>query len=153
MVYRSFPIYDHPHQKLYKAIAGVGAFENNQLMQSPSPIDLKDAIISFKPQVLNNKTLQTLFQASFDFRTIGSCGLDSIRVIKGQFGAHFNTNPKPWDISAQFLFARELHLKMTHINGGPLDFSLGGPFIISNPSCYEDVLNILNSDDNYSKNE
>ena len=25
-------IYDYPHQRLYRAIAGVGAYENNQLM-------------------------------------------------------------------------------------------------------------------------
>lgn len=41
-------------------------------------------------------------------RNIGSCGLDSVRVIKGQFGAHINTNPKPWDIAAQFLFAKRI---------------------------------------------
>ena len=43
-----------------------------------------------------------MYQSSFSVRYIGACGLDSVRVIKGQFGAHFNTNPKPWDIAAQF---------------------------------------------------
>ena len=56
--------------------------------------------------MLKEETVQSLFQSAFDFRSIGSCGLDSIRVIKGQFGAHINTNPKPWDISAQFLCKR-----------------------------------------------
>lgn len=72
-------------------------------MTMPKRIGLREAIISFKPQVLKEETVQSLFQSAFDFRSIGSCGLDSIRVIKGQFGAHINTNPKPWDISAQFL--------------------------------------------------
>ena len=114
-------------------------------------IGLRDAIISFKPQVLKEETIQSLFQSAFDFRIIGSCGLDSIRVIKGQFGAHINTNPKPWDISAQFLFARELGLIMTQINGEPLDFSTAGPFIISNPGCYDDMIRILNEGEAYSK--
>lgn len=144
-------IYDYPHQKLYRAIAGVGAYENNQLMTLPKRIVLRDAIISFKPQVLKEDTIQSLFQSAFDFRIIGSCGLDSIRVIKGQFGAHINTNPKPWDISAQFLFARELGLIMTKINGEPLDFSTAGPFIISNPGCYDDMIRILNEGESYSK--
>ena len=74
-------------------------------------------------------------------RNIGSCGLDSVRVIKGQFGAHINTNPKPWDIAAQFLFAKELNLKMTQLNGEPLDFAKSGPFIISNHGCYKRYTN------------
>ncbi len=144
-------IYDYPHQRLYRAIAGIGAYENNQLMTMPKRIGLREAIISFKPQVLKEETVQSLFQSAFDFRSIGSCGLDSIRVIKGQFGAHINTNPKPWDISAQFLFARELGLIMTQINGEPLDFSKAGPFIISNPGCYDDMIRILNEGGGYSK--
>ena len=144
-------IYDYPHQRLYRAIAGIGAYENNQLMTMPKRIGLREAIISFKPQVLKEETVQSLFQSAFDFRSIGSCGLDSIRVIKGQFGAHINTNPKPWDISAQFLFVRELGLIMTQINGEPLDFSKAGPFIISNPGCYDDMIRILNEGRGYSK--
>ena len=54
---------------------------------------------------MNEKLSKALYQSSFSVRYIGACGLDSVRVIKGQFGAHFNTNPKPWDIAAQFLFA------------------------------------------------
>lgn len=51
---------------------------------------------------INDDTSKALYDASFSVRNIGSCGLDSVRVIKGQFGAHINTNPKPWDIAAQF---------------------------------------------------
>ena len=63
-------------------------------------------------------------------RYIGACGLDSVRVIKGQFGAHFNTNPKPWDIAAQFLFARELGLVMTQMDGQHLDFAKVAPLLL-----------------------
>ena len=62
-----------------------------------------------------------------------------------------NTNPKPWDIAAQFLFAQELNLKMTSLDGGKVDFGKGGPFIISNPGCHQDVLDILNSGKGYQK--
>ena len=62
-----------------------------------------------------------------------------------------NTNPKPWDIAAQFLFAQELNLIMTSLDGGKVDFGKGGPFIISNPGCHQDVLDILNSGKGYQK--
>lgn len=144
-------IYDYPHGKLYKAIAGKGAYENGQPIPKPAAQSIEDAILSFNPHVLNDRTISALFQTSFSYRIIGSCGLDSIRVIKGQFGAHMNTNPKPWDIAAQFLFAKELNLKMTSLDGGEVDFGKGGPFIISNPACHQDVLDILNSGNGYQK--
>ena len=78
-------------------------------------------------------------------RNIGSCGLDSVRVIKDL--VHINTNPKPWDIAAQFLFAKELNLKMTQLNGEPLDFAKWP--IISNHGCYKDILTIINRNGGY----
>lgn len=144
-------IYDYPHQTLYKAITGVGAFANNQPIPEQPDIDIKDAILSFNAQVMNRETVHDLFQASFSYRIIGACGLDSMRVIKGQFGAHINTNPKPWDIAAQFLFAKELNLKMTSLNDEEIDIITASPFIISNPGCHQDVLNILNANGGYAK--
>lgn len=144
-------IYDYPHDKLYKAIAGEGAYVNGEPMTSPSHLSLNDAIISFGSQYMNEQTVKELYNAAFGVRNIGSCGLDSVRVIKGQFGAHINTNPKPWDIAAQFLFAKELNLVMTQLDGQPLDYATSGPFIISNPGCYNDMITILNRDGGYHK--
>lgn len=144
-------IYDYPHRKLYKAIKGYGAYVNGEPILEPEPIDLQEAIISFNSLVINNETIHDLQDGSFGYRCIGSCGLDSIRVIKGQFGAHINTNPKPWDIAAQFLFSSELGLKMTTLDNTALDFAKAGPFIISNPACHEAVLAILNSGKGYKK--
>lgn len=144
-------IYDYPHGKLYKAIAGEGAYVNQSPLLPPPTLSIADAILSFNPHVLNDETIKDLFQSSFSYRIIGSCGLDSIRVIKGQFGAHINTNPKPWEIAAQFLFAKELGLKMTGLDGGEVDFGQGGPFIISNPGCHKEVLEIMNKGRGYQK--
>ena len=144
-------IYDYPHGKLYKAIKGQGAYMNDNLLQQPEAIQLKDAIISFNTLVMNDETIHELNDASFGYRFIGSCGLDSVRVILGQFGAHVNTNPKPWDIAAQFLFAEELGLKMTTLNNTTLDFAKAGPFIISNKACHKEMLTILNSGSGYQK--
>ncbi|KAB2161017.1 inositol monophosphatase, partial [Staphylococcus aureus] len=62
-----------------------------------------------------------------------------------------NTNPKPWDIAAQFLFAELLNLKMTTLDGKAIDHLKGAPFIISNKACHETVLKILNANGGYQK--
>ena len=85
--------------------------------------------------------IQALYDASFSVRNIGSCGLDSVRVIKGQFGAHINTNPKPWDIA---IICERIKFENDSLNGEPLDFAKSGPFIISNHGCYKDILTIIN---------
>lgn len=144
-------IYDYPHDKLYKAIAGEGAYLNHHPLTAPPSLQLNDAIISFGSQYINEDISKALYDSSFSVRHIGSCGLDSIRVIKGQFGAHINTNPKPWDIAAQFLFAQELNLEMTQLDGQPLDYATSGPFIISNKGCYQEILNIIKSHGGYHK--
>ena len=51
----------------------------------PNELKLQDAIISFGTQYINDDTSKALYDASFSVRNIGSCGLDSVRVIKGQF--------------------------------------------------------------------
>ncbi|HBC7284949.1 TPA: inositol monophosphatase [Staphylococcus aureus] len=144
-------VYDYPHKKLYKAIRGEGAFCNGIKMKEPPSLKLEDAIISVNAQVMNLDTVQDLFDASFSYRLVGACGLDSMRVAKGQFGAHINTNPKPWDIAAQFLFAELLNLKMTTLDGKAIDHLKGAPFIISNKACHETVLKILNANGGYQK--
>ncbi len=146
-------IYDYPHHTLYKAIKGEGAFENEVRMPKVAPLHINDAILSYNLYVINEQTQADLKNAAFSYRLIGSCGLDSLRVMKGQFGAHINTNAKPWDISAQFLFSEELGLKMTNLKNETIDFALGGPFIISNPGCHEAVLEILNRDGGYEVNK
>lgn len=55
-------------------------------MEEPPSLKLEDAIISFNAQVMNLDTVQDLFDASFSYRLVGACGLDSMRVAKGQFG-------------------------------------------------------------------
>ena len=86
MEHHNFHIYDYPHGKLYKAIAGEGAYVNQSPLLPPPTLSIADAILSFNPHVLNDETIKDLFQSSFSYRIIGSCGLDSIRVIKGNLG-------------------------------------------------------------------
>ncbi len=51
-------------------------------MEEPPSLKLEDAIISFNAQVVNLDTVQDLFDASFSYRLVGACGLDSVGVGK-----------------------------------------------------------------------
>ncbi|MCS4486046.1 inositol monophosphatase family protein [Staphylococcus americanisciuri] len=144
-------IYDYPRQKLFQAVKGKGVYLNGVHLPSPPTMPLEDSLISFNNKVLNDVTMHDLLDASFGYRLIGACGLDSAKVFTGQFGVHIHTNAKPWDIGAQFLFAEMLGLKMTDFHEQPIDFIYGGPFIISNPGCYEETLRILLQKGGYQK--
>lgn len=139
-------IYDHARENLYSAISNFGVYLNDIKLDTPPSTQLKDAIVSFDAHYVDESIANKLRHASFSNRYVGSCGLDSIRVIKGQFGAHINTNPKPWDIAAQHLFAKELGLKMTQLNGEALNIDNKGPFIISNPGCYDEIVSIFKNE-------
>lgn len=142
---------DFPRQKRFKAIKGEGVYLNDERLSPPPERPLKDSFISFNNKVLNDETMHDLLDASFGYRLIGACGLDSAKVFTGQFGVHIHTNAKPWDIGAQFLFADMLGLKMTNFQQEPIDFIKGGPFIISNKGCYEEMLEILLQKGGYQK--
>ena len=54
--------------KLYKAIAGEGAFVNGQQLMPPNELKLQDAIISFGTQYINDDTSKALYDASFSVK-------------------------------------------------------------------------------------
>ena len=40
---------------------------------------------------------------------------------------------------------------MTTLDNKPLDYATAGPFIISNPGCHKEMLDVLNSGAGYKK--
>ena len=57
-------------------------------MKEPPSLKLEDAIISFNAQVMNLDTVQDLFDASFSYRLVGACGLDSMSGKRSIWGTY-----------------------------------------------------------------
>ena len=49
---------------IYKAIEGKGAFMNNVKLESPEVLSLKDTIVSFGSEYVNEKLSKALYQSS-----------------------------------------------------------------------------------------
>ena len=52
---------------------------NNVKLESPEVLSLKDTIVSFGSEYVNEKLSKALYQSSFSVRYIGACGLDSVQ--------------------------------------------------------------------------
>jgi myo-inositol-1(or 4)-monophosphatase len=137
-------IYDVMNNDLYHAMENEGAYVNHTRLLTPPPTSLQDGLIS--TDVRNwyrQHCFDDLVNKAFDIRSIGCGGLDSIQVFQGKFAAFINTKSGPWDLAAQLIFAKELGLKMTKFDGTPVDYLVGGDYILANPVCHEEILNIM----------
>jgi myo-inositol-1(or 4)-monophosphatase len=139
-------IYDVMNDDLYHAIESKGAFLNGEKMEAPSPISLADGLVSCDIRRWHSKTTFTeLLNQCFDIRYMGCGGIDSIHVFHGKFAAFVNSDSGPWDLAAQVIFAKELGFKMSKFDGSPVDYLVGGDYILANPGCYDDIASILKS--------
>ena len=134
-------IYDVMNDDFYYAIRGQGAYLNEKRIAKPAPICLREGLVSADILAWSqNKLFHELLEKSFGYRYFGCSGIDSIHVMNGKFAAFVSTRSGPWDLAAQLIFAQELGLKTSKFDGSPVDYSVGGDWILANEGCYEEVL-------------
>ncbi|RDW16759.1 inositol monophosphatase family protein [Oceanobacillus chungangensis] len=137
-------IYDVMNNDLYHAMENEGAYLNGVRMKSPASIALEDGLVSCDISRWHTKSNFTeLVNHCFDIRYMGCGGIDSIHVFDGKFVAFVNSDSGPWDLAAQVIFAKELGLKMSKFDGNPVDYLVGGDYILANAGCFEDVVSIM----------
>ncbi|WP_170140821.1 inositol monophosphatase family protein [Oceanobacillus arenosus] len=137
-------IYDVMNDDLYHAMENEGAFLNGVKIISPAPISLEDGLVSCDIGRWHTKSnFAKLVNQCFDIRNFGCGGIDSIHVFHGKFAAFVNSDSGPWDLAAQLIFAKELGLKMSKFDGSPVDYLVGGDYILANAGCYEDIVSIM----------
>ena len=103
---------------------------------------LNDALISIDPKRARSELLKALISKSHGFRFIGG-GIGALRTITGDFGASIDMGANLWDMSAQLLYAKELGLIVTDIQGNAIDLNHVKGAIIAHPDIHEDIINII----------
>ena len=136
-------MYDVMNDDFYYALRGEGAYVNGKRMGKPANIKLREGLVSADIIAWSKKAIfQELLEKSFGIRYFGCGGIDSIHVITGKFTAYITTRSGPWDLAAQLIFAEELGLKTSKFDGSPVDYAIGGDWMLANEGCYEELLHI-----------
>lgn len=135
--------YDFYQKKLYKAMKDEGVTINDQPLQLKKYQHLKDALISIDPKHTSSNLLKALISKAHGFRFIGAGGIGALRTITGDFGASIDVGANLWDMSAQILYAKELGLVVTDIEGKEIDLNHVKGTIIAHPEIHEEIIEII----------
>ena len=135
--------YEFYQRKLYKAVKGEGVTINGQSLQPKKYQHLKDALISIDPKHSTSNLLKTLLSKAHGFRYIGAGGIGALRTITGDFGASIDVGANLWDMSAQLLYAKELGLVVTDIEGKDIELNQVKGAIIAHPEIHAEIVEII----------
>lgn len=126
-----------------KAVQGQGVTINGVPLHVDKYHHLNDALISIDPKRARSELLKALISKSHGFRFISLGGIGALRTITGDFGASIDMGANLWDMSAQLLYAKELGLIVTDIQGNAIDLNHVKGAIIAHPDIHEDIINII----------
>lgn len=140
-------VYDITLNRLYSAIKGHGVNCNGQPIQKPADIALNQGLLATNSSVLTEERynhIRNVAKKSLGLRLLGSAGLESVEVAKGNIVAYVATNLKPWDVAPGLLFMEELGLKATQFNNEPLDLLNNNNIVFATKKAHQEIIKLIN---------
>ncbi len=107
-------VYDIPHDEMYYAAQGKGAFCNREKIRVSATTEISDALIAtgfpysafgYMKQYL--KVFEPFMMQSRGIRRLGSAALDLCYLAKGRFQGFFEYNLSPWDVAGGVIIIQE----------------------------------------------
>ncbi|MCS7075060.1 MAG: inositol monophosphatase [Bacteroidia bacterium] len=107
-------VYDIPHDEMYYAAQGKGAFCNQTQIHVSNTQLIEDALIAtgfpytafgYMKQYLN--VFEPFMRQSRGIRRLGSAALDLCYLAKGRFDGFFEYNLNPWDVAGGVIIIQE----------------------------------------------
>lgn len=107
-------VYDIPHDEMYYAAKGKGAFCNQMRIHVSHTKLIEDALIAtgfpytafgYMKQYLN--VFEPFMRQSRGIRRLGSAALDLCYLAKGRFDGFFEYNLSPWDVAGGVAIIQE----------------------------------------------
>ncbi len=105
-------VYDAPHDALYSAIAGAGAFRNGEPIRTVATTDLAAGLAilgTSRKEPLDRylDLLRGLHAAGAEHRRIGSAAIGLVRVAEGVADAYYEATLNSWDALGGLLIVAE----------------------------------------------
>lgn len=139
-------VFDVTDNKLYSAIKGRGVSCNEKLIEIPQDLPLSEGLIASSSALMiknNTSGLKAIAEASLGVRMLGSAGLETLEVVKGNVVAYLASNLKPWDIAPGIIFMQELGMRATDFNGNPLNLLSNNNLLLSTESAHGKIVELL----------
>ncbi|WP_323702731.1 inositol monophosphatase family protein [Mammaliicoccus sp. Dog046] len=138
-------VYDVMNDKLYHALAGQGAWLNDQALKPLEHTELKKSLISTNPLWLTKEKLYPIYAPIVDqsrsTRAYGSAALDFANVAKGITSAYLTMRLQPWDFAGGLVIVEEVGAIVTNQLGEPLNILEANSILIGNKAIHDEILN------------
>jgi myo-inositol-1(or 4)-monophosphatase len=135
--------------ELFSAVAGNGAFLNDQSIQVSKIENVSESLLStgFPSDTAtakhnNIEVFEQITNLSHGVRRDGSAALDLCFVACGRSEGFWEMKLSPWDVAAGSLIVSEAGGKVSNLVGGPLDFSTGH-ILATNGNIHDQIMNLL----------
>lgn len=130
---------------MYTAIAGQGAWRNGEpLGPVPENTSYREGILIADVKELDAlPRLAQLVRESRGHRRYGSAALECVEVARRQAAAFVHLWVSPWDIAAAQVICQEVGVRVTRLDGTPLDVRHKGSILAAWPQAHAEVLQRL----------
>nr|WP_263313698.1 inositol monophosphatase family protein [Mammaliicoccus sp. Marseille-Q6498] len=138
-------VYDVMNDKMYHALAGEGAWLNDQALEHIKDTDLKTSLISTNPIWLTKEKLSAIYnpivEEARSMRSYGSAALDFAYVAQGITSAYLTMRLHPWDFAGGLIILEEVGGVATNQLGEKLNILGSNSVLIGNQKIHKELLN------------
>ena len=137
-------IMDSKNSRLYYGGPGRGVYVNDQKIEAPGNLDLRDGLIAISsPLILENEYhLPAVAESASGLRMYGSAAMEMIGMITGELVGYVS-HLKPWDLAAGRAMAEELGLVVKSIDGTTPDVLSSNLVLIATRQASQDIAKII----------
>lgn len=142
-------VYDVPHQEVYTAILGQGAFRNGQAIKVTEVEVLSGALLGMGFPYRTNGSMDDYLAVVKSFlicaqgvRRFGAAALDLCQVACGRLEGFFETGLQAWDVAAGALILAEAGGTATDFDG-TANFVFGKQIVASNGKLQSEMLETI----------
>ncbi|AYM03023.1 inositol monophosphatase family protein [Levilactobacillus yiduensis] len=124
-----------------------GVWANDREIQAPADIALADGLIGASgPLVIHDVAhMQKIVHDSAGMRISGSAGIEIINIMKGETLGYIS-HLKPWDIAAGQVLMNTLGVRVSTIDGKPLNMLSSNLVLVATKKAQRDILQIEEDD-------
>ena len=135
-------VHDPVRDERFHAVAGGGAFCNDDPLRVSSPPDLSRSVLAtgfnYQASIRAEQAdvVRELLPQIADIRRFGGAAIDCCSVAAGRLDAYYEVGVQEWDIAAGRLIVHEA-------GGLSRDFRPDRPFVCGSPAIFADLLAAL----------
>ena len=121
----------------------VGVFRDEERLAQPLDLGLEDGLLGVNTKMYreNIRDIQQVTQQAMGVRMSGCAGVELNHMVMGRRVGYIS-NLAPWDYAAGGVLIEAMGMKMSRIDGKPLDLQDRQHFLAATPTAYQQILTI-----------